>query len=196
MDKKKKIELKVLNVSISSTNTGAYIMEMEEVDGPRKLLVTIGSIEAQSMLLNLKKIIPPRPLTHNLFASCLEILGVELMRVLIYKEELGIYYSYIYLKADETIIRMDARTSDAVTMAIRMGAPILVYEELFEEEERNNAEREKEDEDEETAPYTDEFLYQDTMDILQKALDEAIANENYERAVYLRDEIAKRKQQQ
>ncbi len=84
------------------------------------------------MVIEMKGIVPPRPLTHNLFASVLEVLGVKLMRILIYKVDNGVFYSYLYMKAEETILRIDARTSDAVALALRMNAPIFVYEEILE----------------------------------------------------------------
>ena len=135
MDKKKKIELEVLNISNSQEQAGAYALVLGEVDGARQLPVIIGAAEAQAMLISLKGIVPPRPLTHNLFASCLEVLGVNMMRALIYRVDNGVFYSYIYLKADDAIIRMDARTSDAVAMALRMKAPIFIYEEILESEQ-------------------------------------------------------------
>ena len=106
MDKKKKIELEVLNISNSQEQAGAYALVLGEVEGTRQLPVIIGAAEAQAMLISLKGIIPPRPLTHNLFASCLEVLGVNMMRALIYRVDNGVFYSYIYLKADDAIIRV------------------------------------------------------------------------------------------
>ena len=195
----KKIELEVLNISNSQEQAGAYALVLGEVDGARQLPVIIGAAEAQAMLISLKGIVPPRPLTHNLFASCLEVLGVNMMRALIYRVDNGVFYSYIYLKADDAIIRMDARTSDAVAMALRMKAPIFIYEEILESEQLKTG---KESEagsiapmGENPSPHEDEFFHGDTMEMLQKALQEAIANENYERAAHIRDEISKRKEQ-
>lgn len=122
------------------------------------------------------------------------------MRALIYRVDNGVFYSYIYLKADDAIIRMDARTSDAVAMALRMKAPIFIYEEILEAEQLKTG---KENETGSVAPMAKalphmmmKFLHGDTMEMLQKALQEAIANENYERAAHIRDEIIKRKEQQ
>ncbi|MCI1647861.1 MAG: DUF151 domain-containing protein [Bacteroides sp.] len=194
---KKKVELEVLNITNSQEEAGAYALILGEVNGSRQLPVIIGAAEAQAMLIVLKGVVPPRPLTHNLFASCLEILGVNMVRALIYKVDNGVFYSYIYLKADGTIIRMDARTSDAVAMALRMKAPIFVYEEILESEQLKTTEDSKEAT---TAPmgngsdpHMDEFLRKDSIDLLQEALQKAIKEENYERAAQIRDEIAKRK---
>lgn len=121
---KKKIELQVLNISNSQAQAGAYALVLGEVGGERQLPIIIGATEAQAMVIEMKGIVPPRPLTHNLFASVLEVLGVKLMRILIYKVDNGVFYSYLYMKAEETILRIDARTSDAVALALRMNAPI------------------------------------------------------------------------
>ena len=166
------------------------------MEGARQLPVIIGAAEAQAMLISLKGIVPPRPLTHNLFASCLEVLGVNMMRALIYRVDNGVFYSYIYLKADDAIIRMDARTSDAVAMALRMKAPIFIYEEILESEQLKTGKESVAPMGENPSPHEDEFFHGDTMEMLQKALQEAIANENYERAAHIRDEISKRKEQQ
>lgn len=196
---KKKVELEVLNITNSQEEAGAYALVLGEVNGSRQLPVIIGAAEAQAMLVVLKGVIPPRPLTHNLFASCLEVLGVTMVRALIYKVDNGVFYSYIYLKADGTIIRMDARTSDAVAMALRMKAPIFIYEEILESEQLKATDDPKEVT---TAPMgngsdprMDEFLRKDSIDLLQSALQKAIKEENYERAAQIRDEIAKRKKQ-
>lgn len=200
MDKKKKIKLEVLNITNSQAQAGAYALVLGEVDGPRQLPVIIGAAEAQAMLISLKGIVPPRPMTHNLFASCLEVLGVNMMRALIYRVDNGVFYSYIYMKADDAIIRMDARTSDAVAMALRMKAPIYIYDEILESEQLKAGLTGETGSmapmGENPAPHDDEFFHGDTIEMLQQALKEAIAHENYERAAHIRDEINKRKEQQ
>nr|WP_302831936.1 bifunctional nuclease domain-containing protein [uncultured Bacteroides sp.] len=187
---KKKIELQVLNISNSQAQAGAYAMVLGEVDGSRKLPVIIGASEAQAMIIEMKGIVPPRPLTHNLFASVLEVLGVKLMRILIYKVDNGVFYSYLYLKAEETILRVDARTSDAVALALRMDAPILIYEDILESERvktEENAVPDGQDAD------TDESSQEDRLEKLKAALQKAINEEDYERAAQLRDLINQQK---
>ncbi len=92
---KKKIELQVLNISNSQAQAGAYAMVLGEINGMRQLPVIIGSAEAQSMMIEMRGIVPPRPLTHTLFASVLKVLGATLLRVLIYKVDNGVFYSYL-----------------------------------------------------------------------------------------------------
>ncbi|ADV43508.1 bifunctional nuclease family protein [Bacteroides helcogenes] len=187
---KKKIELQVLNISNSQAQAGAYALMLGEVDGERQLPVIIGASEAQAMVIELKGIVPPRPLTHNLFASVLEILGVKLMRVLIYKVDNGVFYSYLYMKEDETILRIDARTSDAVALALRMNAPIFIYEDILEAE-RIKTEESSDSENKETG--RENLLKKDTLDLLKEALQKAVEEENYERAALLRDQINQQK---
>ena len=115
----KKVELQVINITNSQAQVGAFAMLLGEVDGERQLPIIIGPAEAQATALYLKGVKTPRPLTHDLFITSLTILGASLIRVLIYKAKDGIFYSYIYLKKDEEIIRIDARTSDAVALAMR-----------------------------------------------------------------------------
>ena len=107
----KKVELQVINITNSQAQVGAFAMLLGEVDGERQLPIIIGPAEAQATALYLKGVKTPRPLTHDLFTTSLTILGASLIRVLIYKAKDGIFYSYIYLKKDEEIIRIDARTS-------------------------------------------------------------------------------------
>lgn len=121
----KKVELQVINITNSQAQVGAFAMLLGEVDGERQLPIIIGPAEAQATALYLKGVKTPRPLTHDLFITSLTILGASLIRVLIYKAKDGIFYSYIYLKKDEEIIRIDARTSDAVALAVRADARFL-----------------------------------------------------------------------
>ena len=115
----KKIELQVLNISNSQAQVGAYALVLGEVDGERQLPIIIGPAEAQATALCLKGVKAPRPLTHDLFYTCLNILGTKMLRVLIYKAKEGVFYSYIYLQKEEEIIRIDCRTSDAIALAVR-----------------------------------------------------------------------------
>lgn len=199
MDDKKKVEIEVSNISNSKEQAGAYALLLKEVNGTRHLPVIIGAAEAQAILITLKEIYPARPLTHILFASCLEAMGASLLRSLIYKVDNGVFYSYIYLKTGESIIRMDARTSDAVTLALRMKAPIMVYEEILESERLKTIDEEEENKDKDESNMSDvDFVFYKTQsdeedNILQEELKEAIETENYELAAQIRDEISKRK---
>lgn len=196
---KKKVELKVINITNSQAQVGAFAMLLGEVDGDRQLPIIIGPAEAQATALYLKGIKTPRPLTHDLFITTLMALGASLIRVLIYKAKNGIFYSYIYLKKEEEIIRIDARTSDAIALAVRSDCPILIFESILEQEclhisdeKRVRFEETDEDEDHEeehstSAPFSIS---------LEEALQQAIKDENYELAAQIRDQINARNKQQ
>ena len=191
---KKKVELQVLNISNSQAQAGAYAMVLGEINGPRQLPVIIGVAEAQSMMIEMRGITPPRPLTHTLFASVLKALGANLLRILIYKVENGVFYSYLYMKTEETILRIDARTSDAIALALRMNAPIFIYDDILETEclktEHSTTANENEDTDKEAASP------KKTLEQLKSALQNAIDKEDYERAAQLRDIINQLKKQE
>ena len=129
----------------------------------------------------------------SLFASVLKALGANLLRILIYKVENGIFYSYLYMKTEETILRIDARTSDAIALALRMNAPIFIYDDILETEclktEHSTIANENEDTDKEAASP------KKTLEQLKAALQNAIDKEDYERAAQLRDIINQQKKQ-
>ena len=168
----KKVELQVLNITNSQAQVGAFAMLLGEVDGERQLPIIIGPAEAQATALYLKGIKTPRPLTHDLFTTSLTVLGVSLIRVLIYKAKDGIFYSYVYLKRDEDIIRIDARTSDAIASEETVG-----NKESMEEEHESSSRSA-------------------TSKTLEQALEQAIKDENYELAAKIRDQINQRNKNQ
>ncbi|WP_195405964.1 bifunctional nuclease family protein [Bacteroides congonensis] len=195
----KKVELQVINITNSQAQIGAFAMLLGEVDGERQLPIIIGPAEAQATALYLKGVKTPRPLTHDLFTTSLTVLGASLIRVLIYKAKDGIFYSYIYLKKDEEIIRIDARTSDAVALAVRADCPILIYESLLEQEclrmsaEKRNRSEETEDDEESEEEHSSSAP---TSLSLEEALQQAIQDENYELAAQIRDQINSRNKNQ
>ena len=177
---------------------GAFALLLGEVNGERQLPIIIGPAEAQATALYMKGVKTPRPLTHDLFMTIIGVLGASLLRVLIYKAKDGIFYSYIYLKKDEEIIRIDTRTSDAVGMAIRAECPILIYESILEQEclrISNEERRHPEESDEEAEDEKKRDLPRNVTSMsLEEALDQAIKDENYELAAKIRDRINSRNQ--
>lgn len=177
-----KTELRVLSLSFSQEESGAYALLLGEMDGERQLAVIIGTTEAQAILLELRGIRSPRPLSHQLFASVIEALNVRLLRVLIYKVEKGLFYSYLFLQAENSIIRVDARTSDAIAIAMYLQSPIFIYEDLLERE-KLNLENKKTQSDDTLAKE------QPPIEAIKKALEDAVEAEDYEKAALLRDLI-------
>lgn len=177
-----KTELRVLNLSFSQEESGAYALLLGEMDGERQLAVIIGTTEAQAILLELRGIRSPRPLSHQLFASVIEALNVRLLRVLIYKVEKGLFYSYLFLQAENSIIRVDARTSDAIAIAMYLQSPIFIYEDLLEREKLNLENKKTQ---------SDDTLAKEQLPIetIKKALEDAVEAEDYEKAALLRDLI-------
>lgn len=184
----RKVELQVIEVTESQEQVGAYALLLSEVDGNRKMPIIIGPSEAQAIVVCLTHAKTPRPLTHDLFATTLQALNVKLMRVLIYRAFDGVFYSYIYLRHGEELLRIDSRTSDAIALAVRMKTPIMIYDSILDQEciktaidldipetRQASAKREL------------------TVEDLERKLETAIDEENYEMAARLRDEIKKRK---
>ena len=176
------VELRVAGLSNTQTKVGAFALILTEVGGNRQLPVIIGAYEAQVIAIEMKGITPPRPLTHQLLASVLDLLQATLTRVLIYRANEGIFSSYLYLQTTDNVWHVDARTSDAVALAVRTGAPILIYEDLLAAEGiRPNQFTEQAEGEMETVELTLERLKQEMQDAVDK--------EEYERAAKLRDRI-------
>ena len=135
-----KVELHLENIFASQEFDHAFVLILKETNGDRMISLCIGEFEARSIIMQWKGIAAPRPLTHDLFGTVIETLGISLERVIIYRMEKGIFYSYLYFKQGTNILRIDARTSDAIALAIRMHAPVYTYEDIIENERARNAE--------------------------------------------------------
>lgn len=189
----KKIRLKILGLSYSQDQSGAYALVLAETDGNRRIPIIIGAVEAQAIAVNLEGLKPPRPLTHDLFTSVLSTFEIHITEVFIHAFEEGIFYAEMKLTGDKGNFSIDSRTSDAIALALRCGCPIYTTEEVmgktgilidFEDTEEEAA---IEDELGDHSIY-DEF----TLDELNEMLDKAIHDEEYEKASVIRDEISKR----
>lgn len=193
----KKIKLKVLGISYSQTQSGAYALVLIEENGERRIPIIIGGFEAQAIVIKLENLEPPRPLTHDLFKSFADEFNIGLVEVFIYKLEEGVFYSQLICTNGEKVYSIDSRTSDAVALALRFNCPINITEEILEKAGIvvnpsdttapgiSNDETLYEPEVTKYSTYTDEELY--------KMIDEAVKTEDYERAAAIRDEIEKRK---
>lgn len=205
---KDRIRLKVLGISYSQIQSGAYALILAQIGGPYRIPVVIGAAEAQSIALRMESITPPRPMTHDLFVSFAHAFGIKLREVFIYRFEDGIFSSELTFSDDERTIVIDSRTSDAIAIAMRTGAPIFTTPEILEETGFLLEESSQEDEDKAAAADAPVFVEEEediaggepapkienyTVEELQKLLARLIEQEKYEEAARV-NEIIKRKQ--
>ncbi len=193
----KRVKLKVMGISYSQTQSGAYALILIEDNGERRIPIIIGGFEAQAIVIKLENLDPPRPLTHDLFKKFAEQFNIIISEVMIYKLEEGVFFAKLVCSNGENEYSIDSRTSDAVAIALRFGCPIFITEEILDKAgitiNPSDAEMPaSSDIDEIVEPestrydsYTDDELF--------KLIDEAVKTEDYERAASVRDEIEKRK---
>ncbi|WP_026711038.1 bifunctional nuclease family protein [Flavobacterium filum] len=201
------VKLAIKGISYSQTQNGAYALILNEVDGERKLPIVIGAFEAQSIAIALEKEIkPPRPLTHDLFKSFADRFDIVVKQVIIHKLVDGVFYSSIICERDKIEEIIDARTSDAIALALRFNAPIFTYKNILDKAgvylKGNTMEPENaENEDQGVLSTPETFgIEESTKDIyssktikeLYELLNEAVQNEDYEKAAKIRDEISKK----
>lgn len=204
------VRLNIKGISYSQTQNGAYALILNEADGERKLPIVIGAFEAQSIAIALEKEIkPPRPLTHDLFKNFADRFSIVVKQVIIHKLVDGVFYSSIICERDNVEEIIDARTSDAIALALRFKAPIFTYKAILEKagiylksapSKKKNISKEEEiileeliiGDDAESTPKKIQDFSKHTLKELNTMLDEAVSNEDYERAASIRDEISKR----
>ncbi|WP_091141789.1 bifunctional nuclease family protein [Flavobacterium caeni] len=201
------VKLTIKGISYSQTQNGAYALILNEVDGERKLPIVIGAFEAQSIAIALEKEIkPPRPLTHDLFKNFADRFDIVVKQVIIHKLVDGVFYSSIICERDKIEEIIDARTSDAIALALRFAAPIFTYKNILDKAgiylKANPSDGDKSIEDEVlTNPET--FGLEETnqsgnqyakhsLAELHELLEGAVNDEDYEKAAKIRDEISKR----
>ena len=193
-----KIKLEITGIAYSQTQSGSYVLTLLEVAGKRKLPIVIGGFEAQAIAVELEKMVPSRPLTHDLFKSFCKSFGVNVKEVLIYKFHEGVFHSKLICEKDGQQSEIDSRTSDAIAIGVRFNAPIFTLGKILDEvggaENANEDTFDFEDEDEDDPIFSavgNEWKDVD-LDELSNQLTEAIENEDYELASKIRDEIKRR----
>lgn len=193
----KRVKLKVLGISYSQTQSGAYALILVEENGERRIPIIIGGFEAQAIVIKLENLDPPRPLTHDLFKSFAKEFNITIIEVVIYKLEEGVFYSRLLCNNGEKEISIDSRTSDAVALALRFGCPIYTTEEILEKAgiiiTASDTEANPEPESDKLFEAGNSMFENFSDEELYKMIDEAIKTEDYERAASIRDEIEKRK---
>ena len=201
------VRLNIKGISYSQTQNGAYALILNEVDGDRKLPIVIGAFEAQSIAIALEKEIrPPRPLTHDLFKNFSDRFDIVVKQVIIHKLVDGVFYSSLICERDKIEEIIDARTSDAIALALRFQAPIFTYKNILDKAGIYLKVNPKdENEDEQDSILIDDMLAEEldsspvlenyktkTLEELNTLLETAVENEDYETAARIRDEISKR----
>ncbi len=193
-----KIRLNILGLSVSQTQSGAYALVLSEEIGDRRIPIIIGPVEAQAIAIQLEGLKPPRPLTHDLIKNIALAFEIALLEVTIYKLEEGIFYSELLCEMNGKEIRVDSRTSDAVALALRFKCPIYTTEDILS---KAGIVLEPEDKDlpdpatlePKAEPTGSSPFAHYTMQELEEMLNEAVQNEDYEKASVIRDEIHNRK---
>jgi bifunctional DNase/RNase len=196
----KKILLEVIGLSYSQTQTGAYALVLGESDGNRRLPIIIGGFEAQAIAIELEKMAPSRPLTHDLFKKFAEAFKINVKEVIIYNLLEGIFYAKLICQDEAgNEVEIDSRTSDAIAIAVRFSCPVFTYEFILSSagivlDDENKSEDELEEvEKGESVISSSSDLGIVSVQELETMLEQAITEEEYEKASKIRDEIKRRK---
>jgi uncharacterized protein len=202
-----KVKLNVLGISYSQTQTGAYALVLAEENGRRRIPIIVGGFEAQAIAIQLEGLKPPRPLTHDLFLNFSHTFNIDLLEVTVYKLEEGVFYSKLTCDNGQRIIEIDARTSDAIALALRFKCPIYTTEDIlkkagiildFEKEAAVQPGAEPVTSTKNIQVLDSSFMEEirkSNIQELRELLDEAVKDENYEKASLIRDEINRRKKE-
>lgn len=191
-----KVELKFLRITYSHTHAGAYALILAEKKGDRRLPIIIGGVEAQAIAIQVENIKPARPLTHDLFKNLADQLHIVLKEVVINDLVEGIFHAKLVLEQGETEVEVDARSSDAIALALRFACPIFTFEFIMSaaglKVEDGDEEKETAEKVEKAEKSEKKSIKQASLDDLRSMLNEALADEDYERASKLRDELKRR----
>lgn len=195
----KKIELEIVALSHSITQSQSYAVVLGEVNGLRRLPIVIGSFEAQAIAVALERMHSSRPLTHDLMKSFMMAFTIELHEVVIYDLQEGVFYSKLICSNEKDTIEIDSRTSDALALAVRFGCPIYIYETILdgsgivmEDPGTSTSTKKKKTISKSTSTGNLENLKSMNIDDLQQLLNEVLEQEDYVKAIAIRDEINSR----
>lgn len=198
----KKIELEIVALSHSITQTHSYAVVLGEVNGLRRLPIVIGGFEAQAIAVALEKMQPSRPLTHDLMKNFMTAFAIDLHEIIICDLQEGIFYSKLVCSTENDTVEIDSRTSDAIALAVRFGCPVYTYENILDsagilmEDTAGSGKKKKVKQEvmvETDDPTGNEDLKTMTLDELNNLLNEVLEGEDYIRAIAIRDEINSRK---
>jgi uncharacterized protein len=191
-----KIKLDIVGLSYSQTQSGAYALVLGESNGKRRLPIIIGGFEAQAIAIELEKMRPSRPLTHDLFKNFADEFKINVTEVIIYNLVEGIFFSRLVCEKDDEEIEIDSRTSDAIALAVRFNCPIYTYEFVLGSAgillDDDTSDDENIDLEEEQQQEEENLSNRYTLEELNNQLQDALDNEDYEFASKIRDEINRR----
>lgn len=193
----KKIELEIVALSHSITQTHSYAVVLGEINGLRRLPIVIGGFEAQAIAVALERMQPSRPLTHDLMKNFMLAFNVDLHEIVINDLQEGIFYSKLLCSSDNDTVEIDSRTSDALALAVRFGCPIYTYEHILESAgilmEDDDEKKTKEEVTVTGGNEGNADLKTLSIEELQALLNEVLEQEGYMRAIAIRDELSNRK---
>lgn len=198
----RKIELVIVALSHSITQTHSYAVVLGEVNGLRRLPIVIGGFEAQAIAVALEKMQPSRPLTHDLMKNFMNAFAIDLHEIIICDLQEGIFFSKLVCSTENDTVEIDSRTSDAIALAVRFGCPIYTYENILEsagilmEDSEVKGKKKKAKQEvmvEKETPAGNEDLKTMSLEELNGLLNEVLEGEDYIRAIAIRDEINSRK---
>ena len=198
----KKIELEIVALSHSITQTHSYAVVLGEVNGLRRLPIVIGGFEAQAIAVALEKMQPSRPLTHDLMKNFMNAFAIDLHEIIICDLQEGIFYSKLVCSTENDTVEIDSRTSDAIALAVRFGCPVYTYENILEsagilmedtEGKGKNKKVKQEVMVEKSGSTGNEDLKTMTLEELNILLNDVLEGEDYIRAIAIRDEINSRR---
>ena len=196
----KLVELEILGLSSNHSQSGSFTLVMGEVNGLRRLPIVIGMFEAQAIAIEIEKIVPNRPMTHDLFKSFSDSFQFEIEKIVVSEFKEGVFYAKIHSKSELALVEIDSRPSDAIAIAVRFGASIFCSEkvlseagiEFSEEDKKEEAKKPSKSVASKGAAPKESLLKDFSLDKLNSLLDKAILDEDYEKAARIRDEINKR----
>ncbi|MCF6359988.1 MAG: DUF151 domain-containing protein [Cyclobacteriaceae bacterium] len=197
-----KIRLKILGLSSSQSQSGSFALVLGEAEGERRLPIIIGMFEAQAIAIEIEKIIPNRPMTHDLFKSFAHQLDFTVEEIIIYDLKEGVFFARIVCKNSVKTIEIDSRPSDAIAIGLRFGAKIYTYEKILDEAGVVLSEDDEEIDIKESTPKKEEVVPEVvkkdksikdfSIKTLNKMLNDSLEKEDYEQAAKIRDELSKR----
>jgi bifunctional DNase/RNase len=189
-----KIRLEILGLSSSQAQSGSFALVLGEKNGSRRLPIIIGMFEAQAIAIEIERITPNRPMTHDLFRSMAEAFEIRVVEVIISDLREGVFFAKLVCMNEDRRVEIDARPSDAIAIALRFNAPVYTSENVLMEAGIVLTDEDEDDPLEEVtqSPNRPESLKEYSTDQLQVLLNEALENEDYEKAAKIRDELSKR----